>query len=266
MARPKQDEEKDKERETNRNAGPGRPNQSKKILIAELEKGGDTFEKLVERTHLSRSILSKELKRLGNDIERCPIPPREKGRGKRYQLVIKLSYIANSPKERILRSLESLMAPNQSLTMEEESKLRELLTDEVIEAMKEIYISYRTPPEWLKQVDPLLFKLLQETQPSQLKEPSPVILFILSTRIFAGESRMASRKDLSTAFNALPLLRKRKLLDKFNELNKLLASFLNKCDDFIVQFVNHIDWMLGSTFAQWMRLQQMKKRREVKTT
>jgi predicted transcriptional regulator len=232
----------------------GRPKKSTEIILNVLQKGPGTFEELLTRTGLSRMIFNAELKELEDEglIERELQTQKEMGRGRHHRVLIKLSAKADSPTERILRNMKSLIPPPQSLTMEEESKLRELLTDEVIEAMKEIYINYRAPPKWLEQRNPSLFKRIQQQMLIfRAIKPSPITSFIMSITIFDWEFDYFNRLDgphrqnnfLKIA-NALPLLTIRKLMIEFTKLHQLSEPIFRKCDEIVIEFVSHLQFYL----------------------
>ncbi len=122
--------------------GPGRPKERLKTIIERLEKeGSGTFEELCGRIPLARTTLSDGLNELESQgcIERGVEPPREKGKGKRHRVIIKLSEKGLvSVLARTLRHLENVTP----VPLIDFNRGKELLTDDAINAIMVISTLY----------------------------------------------------------------------------------------------------------------------------
>jgi hypothetical protein len=219
MARPKKDEN----RKTKRKAGPGRPKQSKCILQMILERdggGGGTFEELLTRSGLARATLSKELRGLDTEglLERFPIPPKEKGKGKRYQLVIRLSEKALDPVNKTLRHLEFLMLPPEKLDTE---LGRELLTDPVIDAIKEVEAT-----RFSKFLPSLVPKEPSRARFDEIMLITALACYYCERRELPYADKLARKRGrkesifpkATRGYTALPIVRQRGLVRQFDDL------------------------------------------------
>lgn len=218
---------------------------SRKRIVSVLEERPCTFRELIHRTLLSRSVLSSHLKELEEEglIER-EYKPQPKGRGK---ILIMLSPKAREDVEKTLRQLEHLAPPPWYLDLQ---LGRTLLTKGVVQTVIEIVKnSFRpigmvgpAPPfdkftllkglaiyDWEKNRLPLS---LTQASPEELKSPgSPE--FYLAREL---------RKKSSDVLVALPLVRDRGLVEKFDKLLEWIGSIQHVCDEktyFLSQRIQH---------------------------
>jgi DNA-binding HxlR family transcriptional regulator len=129
----------------------GRPKNSINKILESLENEPATFEELRDRTGLAGTTISDglvELEKL-EKIERTVEPPRERGRGKKNRIVIRLCEKELSPIAKTIRHLDKIASTEKQF---DSSQGFALLIGSVISTVKEIDIEKHRE---------LLFKNLQ---------------------------------------------------------------------------------------------------------